>query len=71
MGFSYELLKAFSDHIGIDLEIIPENNISKAFDLLNSGDADLLAIGLTVNASRKKIIQFTEPVAETRQVLVQ
>ena len=71
MGFNYELLKAFSDHIGIDLEIIAENDIDQAFDLLNTGDADLLAIGLTVNASRKKIIQFTEPVAETRQVLVQ
>ncbi|MCJ7446919.1 MAG: transporter substrate-binding domain-containing protein [Bacteroidales bacterium] len=71
MGFNYELLKSFSDHIGIDLEIITENNLDRAFNLLNEGDADLLAIGLTVNASRKKDMLFTDPIAETRQVLVQ
>ena len=71
MGFNYELLKSFSDHIGIDLEIVTENHLDKAFEMLNSGEADLLAIGLTVNSSRKKEIQFTEPIEETRQVLVQ
>jgi len=71
MGFHYELLKSFSDHIGIDLEIITENNLDKAFEMLKSGKADLLAKGLTINASRKKEILFTEPIAETRQVLVQ
>jgi membrane-bound lytic murein transglycosylase F len=71
MGFNYELLKSFSDHIGIDLEIITENHLDKAFDMLNRGEVDLLAIGLTVNSSRKQDIQFTEPIEETRQVLVQ
>jgi membrane-bound lytic murein transglycosylase F len=71
MGFHFELLKEFTDHLGIDLEIITENHLEHAFDLLNSGGADLLAIGLTVNTSRKKEINFTEPLLETRQVLVQ
>jgi Predicted soluble lytic transglycosylase fused to an ABC-type amino acid-binding protein len=71
MGFNYELLKAFTDHLGIDLEIITENQINHALDLLNSGKADLLAYGLAVNSTRKKEILFTEPIAETRQVLVQ
>jgi len=71
MGFNYELLKAFTDHLGIDLEIITENHIDRALDLLNSGESDLLAFGLTVNTTRKKDILFTEPIAETRQVLVQ
>ena len=71
MGFNYELLKSFSDYIGIDLEIITENHLDKAFNMLKSGEADLLAIGLTVNSSRKKEIVFTEPIDETRQVLVQ
>jgi membrane-bound lytic murein transglycosylase F len=71
MGFSYDLLKAFSDHIGIDLEVITENRIGQAFEMLNGGDADLIAIGLTVNSSRKKNILFSEPISETRQVLVQ
>jgi membrane-bound lytic murein transglycosylase F len=71
MGFNYELLKAFSDDIGIDLEIITENQLDKSFDLLKTGRADLLAMGLTVNTSRKNDILFTEAIDETRQVLVQ
>ncbi len=71
MGFNYELLKSFSDNIGIDLEIISENQLDNAFELLNTGKADLVAIGLTVNSTRKKDILFTEPIDETRQVLVQ
>ena len=39
--------------------------------MLNTGKADLLAMGLTVNSSRKNDILFTEPIDETRQVLVQ
>jgi membrane-bound lytic murein transglycosylase F len=71
MGFHYELLKQFTDLLGVDLEIITENHLEQAFNLLNSGKADLLAIGLTVNSSRKKEILFTEPILETRQVLIQ
>lgn len=71
MGFNFELLKSFSDHIGIDLEIITENQLDKAFGLLNTGKADLVAIGLTVNSSRKEEILFSEPLDVTRQVLVQ
>lgn len=71
MGFQYELLKSFSDHIGIDLEIVIENHLEHAFGMLKSGEADLLAIGLTVNSSRKKDILFTEPIDQTRQVLIQ
>jgi membrane-bound lytic murein transglycosylase F len=71
MGFNFELLKSFTDHLGLDLEIITENRLENAFSLLNNGEADLLAIGLTVNASRKKEIIFTDPIMETRQVLVQ
>ncbi len=71
MGFHYELLKLFSDYIGIDIEIYTENDLGHAFEFLQSGKADLMAIGLTVNSSRKKEILFTEPITVTRQVLVQ
>jgi len=30
MGFNYELLKSFSDYIGIDLELITENRFDHA-----------------------------------------
>jgi len=71
MGFQYELLKSFSDYIGIEIEIIAENDLEDAFGMLKSGEADLLALNLTVNNSRKKEVLFTEAIDETRQVLVQ
>ncbi|MGA1976879.1 MAG: transporter substrate-binding domain-containing protein [Bacteroidales bacterium] len=71
MGFNYELLKAFADYLGVDLEIISDNHIDKAMDLLNSGDADILACGLNIMSSGSRGIIFTDPVSETRQVLVQ
>jgi membrane-bound lytic murein transglycosylase F len=71
MGFNYELLKAFSDNIGIDLEIISENHIDHAFEMLKSAEADLLAIGLAVNQAANKNVLLTAPIEETRQVLVQ
>ena len=71
MGFNYELLKTFSDNIGIDLEIVTENHLDKAFGMLKSGEADLLAFSLNVNSSGKNDLLFTAPVGETRQVLVQ
>jgi membrane-bound lytic murein transglycosylase F len=71
MGFNYELLMSFSDYIGIDLEIVTENRPDIAIKMLKSGEADLLAFGLTVSSSRKKEILFSEPITETRQVLVQ
>jgi membrane-bound lytic murein transglycosylase F len=71
MGFNYELLTTFADHIGIDIEIITENHIEHAIGMLNSGEADLIAMGITVNSTRKKELLFTEPIDETRQVLIQ
>jgi len=71
MGFNYELLKSFSDNIGIDLEIISENHLDHAFGMLKSGEADLLAIGLADNPARNNDVLFTVPIEETRQVLVQ
>ena len=71
MGFHYELLKSFSDHIGVDLEIITENDPDNAYKMLETGSVDLMAFGLSEKLSGKKKIRFTEPLYETRQVLVQ
>jgi membrane-bound lytic murein transglycosylase F len=71
MGFNYELLKSFSDNVGIDLEIIAENQIDRSFGMLKSGEADLVACGLIVDSSRVKDVGLSLPIYETRQVLVQ
>jgi membrane-bound lytic murein transglycosylase F len=71
MGFNYELLKSFSDFVGIDLEIIAENSIDRAVQMVKTGEADLLAFGLEPVSSGNVGIAFTDPIDETRQVLVQ
>jgi membrane-bound lytic murein transglycosylase F len=71
MGFHYELLKSFSDFSGIDIEIITENDISKSIEMLNSGEADILAVDLASDPGRDKLIRFTSPITRTRQVLIQ
>lgn len=69
-GFNYELLKSFSQHLGVGIEIVTENNIENALKILSSGKADLVAIGLPENSSGLKDIRLSSPVDETRQVLV-
>jgi membrane-bound lytic murein transglycosylase F len=71
MGFHYELLKAFSDHIGIDLEVFGSNSLEDSFAMLHKGQADLLAMGLTVTRSRGSELRFTETLDSTRIILVQ
>jgi membrane-bound lytic murein transglycosylase F len=71
MGFHYELLKSFSDFSGINIEIIAENDINRSIEMVNSGEADIMAVDLSVDSIRKKYIRFSSPVSRTRQVLVQ
>lgn len=71
MGFNYELLKSFSDHIGVDVEIITNSNPSNACALLKNGEADLVAMGLDIGSFSDNEVLLTEPVDETRLVLVQ
>lgn len=71
MGFQYELLQTFADYIQLELEIITENDLNVSFEMLNRGDADLLAFNLSINNERKDKILFSDPIGHTRQVLVQ
>lgn len=71
MGFQYELLQEFADHTGKKLDVIVENDFEKRFKKIVKGEADLIASNLTVTKDRKKLVDFTIPYGETRQVLVQ
>jgi membrane-bound lytic murein transglycosylase F len=71
MGLHYELLRSFADYSGLNLEIITENDINKSIDMLNSGEADLLAVDLSVSSLRERQLTFTGTTGQTRQVLIQ
>ena len=71
MGFQYELLQALSKDLGVNLEIVVNNNISESFIGLLDSRYDLIAQNLTITGRRNKQIDFTEPLQQTQQVLVQ
>ncbi|MCF8303247.1 MAG: transporter substrate-binding domain-containing protein [Bacteroidales bacterium] len=71
MGYQYELLRRFADHLGVDLELKVSNNLDTAFHSLERKKVDLLAMDLTVTKSRKKRFDFSDPLNTSRQVLVQ
>jgi len=48
MGYQFDMLKEFATHLGIDLDILVENDLDKSFELLNCGSCDLIALNLTV-----------------------
>jgi membrane-bound lytic murein transglycosylase F len=71
MGYEYDLLKRFAKHIDIDLNITVCNDIDSMYTMLNKGKVDLIAHGLTITGSRKELVQFTDYLYLTHQVLVQ
>lgn len=71
MGYDYELLRAFAKDHGLHLEIKILDDLNTMFERLNSGDGDIIACNLTASADRLDKVSFTEPLNETRQVLVQ
>jgi len=71
MGYDYEMLSAYAGYLGVELEMIVINDMNTILDELNAGKADIAAANLTVTNDRNKIVNFTEPLLQTRQVLVQ
>lgn len=71
MGYEYEILNRFADHIDVELELIMIEDLDEMIPCLKSGEADILACNLTVTSNRAEDIAFSEPHLSTRQVLVQ
>ncbi|MCD4723282.1 MAG: transporter substrate-binding domain-containing protein [Bacteroidales bacterium] len=71
MGYQFEMLKQFADHLGVNLKLVITNDMHQAFEMLNNDEVNLIAMGLTVTRDRQKIVDFTLPQIQTKQVLVQ
>jgi membrane-bound lytic murein transglycosylase F len=71
MGFEYELLKKYAEHINVKLDVIPIKNTDSIFVNMNKGEADIIADNLTITEERLIYSNFTHPILITQQVLVQ
>ena len=71
MGYQYELLNLLAEHLDVRLEMVVNNNLDESFGCLMNDECDLLAVNLTVTRERSRIVDFTVPHGQTRQVLIQ
>ena len=71
MGFQLKLLEAFADNLGVPLRIIADDDVSRLEYYLRNKAADIIALNLPITPEGKKLARFTDPVGETRLVLVQ
>lgn len=71
MGYQYELLQSLADYLDLKLELVVEDDLDKKYEDLNSGEYDLVAVNMAITSERKKYVNFTDPIIQTQQVLVQ
>lgn len=70
MGFEYELLRDLSKRLGVQLHLVLVEDIDKAFDYLQIGKVDLIAMNLEENEDRAKHASFSIPLGKMSTVLV-
>lgn len=71
MGYEFDLLSLFAEHLDVRLKIEVTTSIGEAFEMLNQGKGDVIAYNLTVTNERKKLARFTNSHYKTKQVLIQ
>jgi membrane-bound lytic murein transglycosylase F len=71
MGYEYELLRRFAEEHNVHLRMVVARDFDEMLELLRTGDADILAARLFPDGRMAGRVAFTEPLFETRRVLVQ
>ena len=71
MGYEYELLKYLEKHLEVNIELKIARDFNEMFEMLQSGEVDLIAYNLTITGDRREFLEFTLPLNTTHQVLVQ
>jgi membrane-bound lytic murein transglycosylase F len=71
MGYQLELAESFGKFLGYPVKMIAAENIHKLKYYMDYQMADILALNLPVTSSGKKQLKFSDPLGETRLVLVQ
>jgi len=70
-GFQYELVKAFADRLGLELEIAESDDVRSNIYNLMDGDYDLFAGFIPQTSEYLGKVLFTDAVQVNRQILVQ
>lgn len=70
-GFQYELARAFSDYIGVEIEIYPVSSIEESLDGLMNNKYDIVARLIPVTTQLKEQFNASKPFLTSKHVLVQ
>lgn len=71
MGFQFELLQRYAEYSNLQLEIIACNDMDNVTAMLLDGKCDIIAMNIPQSSAQGKYASFTEPLLQSRQVLVQ
>ena len=69
MGFEYDLTKAFSDYLGVELKILA-TTWEGLIEALKHGKGDLIAASMTITPSRAKFVDFSDEYLGIQQKVV-
>ena len=70
VGYQYELLTQYAKHLGLKLEIVPDNTLEGGHDKIEKGKADILASTLVADTTLLPTLALCEPYGQSRIVLV-
>jgi membrane-bound lytic murein transglycosylase F len=69
-GFEYDLLKAYADHIGVELDIIVANTVSEAIKLSQDPSIHITSAALAKTKARKDKFNFGPSYFEVHEQLI-
>ncbi|MBN3584116.1 transporter substrate-binding domain-containing protein [Algoriphagus aestuarii] len=70
MGYEYELLRDLAKRLDVQLHLVLISDIDKAFDYLENGKVDLIAMNLEESPVRTERATFSVPLGKMSTVLV-
>jgi len=70
-GFQYELAEALGDSLNKKIQWKIENSLDKSIELLEDGDADIIARNIPITTEGRKRLNFSVPILKMPIVLVQ
>lgn len=71
IGYQYELITEYANHLGLELELTASNETEQNVSRLIGGQYDILATSLIADTANEKRFDFSEPYGRSRLILVQ
>ena len=69
-GFEYDLVSAFAEHLGVEVELVVRDNPAEILSMITAGEADIAAAGLTRTQQRQDRVLFSRSYQDVTQQVV-